>query len=143
MLINVNDFKIQLKNFDLTRTENILRIMCGAFLFPHAASKFTNGGLTAGTIVFFEKVGFVPGNFWVSLAAFTEITAGIALILGLCTRFAALGAAATLVVAAYALYSLNGFGWLWNKGGDEYLIFWAICCILVSINAFRAYSAQQ
>jgi putative oxidoreductase len=58
MFISANDFKIQLKNFDLTQSDNILRIICGAFMFPHAFSKFAAGGLSAGTVGFFAKAGF-------------------------------------------------------------------------------------
>jgi putative oxidoreductase len=53
------------------------------------------------------------------LAAAAESLAGIALILGICTRSAALGAAAVLGVAVYALHVVRGFGWTWSTGGYE------------------------
>ena len=65
------------------------------------------------------KAGFAPAEAWVYLAAFTEVTAGIFLVLGLCTRFAAMAAAAALLVAVYALQMVKGFGWTWNTGGYE------------------------
>jgi putative oxidoreductase len=34
------DFRIQASNFDLTNGLNILRIICGLFLFPHDEQLF-------------------------------------------------------------------------------------------------------
>ena len=34
------DFSIRAGNFDLSNEWNILRIMCGAFMFPHIMGKF-------------------------------------------------------------------------------------------------------
>lgn len=140
MSISANDFKIRLSNVDITRGDNLLRIMCGAFMFPHAASKFVDGSLSAGTIGFFAQAGFTPPELWVWLAALAEITTGIALVLGICTRFAALGAAATLFIAVYALHAVKGFAWLWNMGGYEYPVFWGICCLIVAMTAFRQHA---
>lgn len=137
MLLSKDDFKIRLDHFDLTRSENILRIICGAFMFPHAASKFVGGALSAGTVGFFAKAGFHPPEFWVWLAAFVEIATGVALVLGICTRYAALGAAGALAIAVYALQMVKGFGWTWNTGGYEYPVFWAITCVAVAIGEFR------
>ena len=136
------DFSIRAQNFDLTQPWNLLRIIAGAFMFPHVAGKFAAGGLSAGVIGFFAKAGFQPPEAWVILAAMVEAGTGLALILGLCTRFAALGAAAALAVAVYALHMVKGFGWLWNMGGYEYPIFWGLVCIAVAMNEFRSHSEQ-
>ena len=136
-----DDFRIKAESFDLTKGGNILRIAAGAFMFPHVAGKFAAIGsltLKAGTVGFFAKAGMTPGEFWVYLAAAAEFTAGIFLVLGLCTRFAALGAAAILGMAVYALQVVKGFsGWTWNTGGYEYPVFWALTCIAISIEEFR------
>ena len=118
MFITSGDFSIKAENFDLTKGWNILRIICGAFMFPHIAGKFAGGALAAGTVSFFAKAGFNPPELWVYLAAAAEGVSGIALILGICTRFAALGAAAVLGVAVYVLQVVKGFGWTWNTGGS-------------------------
>jgi putative oxidoreductase len=139
-----DDFRIKAENFDLTKGGNILRIAAGAFMFPHVAGKFAAIGtltLKAGTIGFFAQAGLTPGEFWVYLAALAEFTAGIFLVLGLCTRFAALGAAAILGVAVYALQVVKGFqGWTWNTGGYEYPVFWALVCIAIAIEEFKRVS---
>jgi putative oxidoreductase len=94
-----DDFKIQASNFDLTNGLNILRIICGLFMFPYVMGKFAAG------------------------AAISETAAGVALVLGIGTRFAALGACALLLVAVYSLQVVKGFGWTWNTGGYEYPVF--------------------
>jgi putative oxidoreductase len=139
MFINANDFRIRAENFDLTRGANILRIISGAFMFPHAAGKFVAGGLNPGIVGFFGKAGFTPAEAWVYLAAFSEIAVGVALVLGLATRFAALGGAAVMLIAVYALQVVKGFGWTWNTGGYEYPVFWALVCVAIAIEEWKAY----
>lgn len=131
------DFRISPSHFDLTQGWNILRIISGAFMFPHAASKFTGGALTVGTVGFFEKAGFHPPEFWIWLAAIVEVSAGVALVLGICTRYAALAAAGALAVAVYALQTVKGFGWTWNTGGYEYPVFWGLVCVAIAIEAWK------
>ena len=72
MFITSGDFSIKAENFDLTKGWNILRIICGAFMFPHIAGKFAGGALAAGTVSFFAKAGFNPPELWVYLAAAAE-----------------------------------------------------------------------
>lgn len=136
--IHKNDFSIQARHFDLTQPWNLLRIMAGAFMFPHVAGKFAAGGLSAGVLGFFAKAGFQPPEAWVILAALVEFSTGVALVMGLCTRFAALGAAGALAVAAFAVHSVKGFAWLWNLGGYEYPVFWGLVCVAVAMNEFRS-----
>lgn len=67
-----NDFRITPENFDLTNGANILRIIAGAFMFPHVAGKFaaiSTLTLKAATVGFFAKAGMTPGELWVYLAA--------------------------------------------------------------------------
>jgi putative oxidoreductase len=143
MFVSLNDFKIKPQSFDLTKTSNILRIICGAFMFPHIAGKFAAGALSAATVGFFAKAGFNPPETWVYIAAIAETLAGVTLVLGICTRFAVLGAAAVLGIAVYSLQVVKGFGWTWNTGGYEYPVFWTIVCLAVAIDAWKAYLAQR
>jgi putative oxidoreductase len=142
MLIAADDFRIKAENFDLTNGWNVLRIMCGAFMFPHVAGKFAAGGLSAATVGFFAKAGFHPPELWVYLAAAAETLSGVCLILGICTRYAALGAAAVLGIAVYALQVVKGFGWTWNTGGYEYPVFWAVVSLMVAVEAWKKVAAR-
>jgi putative oxidoreductase len=143
MLITADDFRIKSEDFDLTKGLNVLRIICGAFMFPHVAGKFAGGVLSAGTVGFFAKAGFHPPEVWVYIAATAETLAGIALIFGICTRFAAIGAAAVLAIAVYSLQVVKGFGWTWNTGGYEYPVFWAITCLVVAVEEWKTYFAAR
>src|SRR3954471_21726914 len=109
MFITREDFSIKPSNFDLSDGHNIVRIICGLFMFPHAIGKFAAGGLAAGTVAFFGKAGFHPPEAWVLLAASAEVATGIALVLGICTRWAALGATGVMILAVYALQMVKGF----------------------------------
>ena len=133
-----DDFKIQASNFDLSNGLNILRIICGLFLFPHVMGKFAAGAVSAGTAGFFAKAGFQPPELWVWIAAIAETATGVALVLGVCTRYAALSAVALLAIAVYSLQVVKGFGWTWNTGGYEYPVFWAITSLAVAIEAWKA-----
>ena len=138
-----DDFRIDASNFDLTRGSNVLRIAAGAFLFPHIAGKFVNGAFNPATLGFFAKAGMTPPELWLGLAAVSELLVAVFLVLGLCTRFAALGGAAVLLMAVYALQVVKGFGWTWNTGGYEYPVFWALTCCVVAMDAWKAYFAQS
>jgi putative oxidoreductase len=135
--ITKNDFIIRANSFDITKPWNLLRITTGAFFIPHALSKFAGGTINPAVLGFFDKAGFQPSETWVMIAFLAELICGIALVLGICTRFAALGSAFTLALAVYALHVVKGFGWFWNLGGYEYPIFWAIVSIGISMNEFQ------
>jgi putative oxidoreductase len=141
LLFTKDDFRIRGENFDLTKGANILRIAAGAFMFPHVAGKFAAIGsltLKAATVGFFAKAGMTPPEFWVYLAATSELLVGIFLVLGLCTRYAALGGAAVLGIAVYSLQTVKGFsGWTWNTGGYEYPVFWALVCGAIALEEFK------
>jgi putative oxidoreductase len=119
------------QSFDLSDGGNILRIICGLFFIPHLIAKFTEREYALG---FFRKVGFRPAEAWLYGAFVIEILASIGLVFAIWTAWAALLGAAFLLVAAGATWRFSGGRWLWNLGGCEYPLFWAICCIVVAIN---------
>ncbi|PDT89182.1 hypothetical protein CO669_16605 [Bradyrhizobium sp. Y36] len=142
MFISLDDFRIKTENFDLTRMENIVRIACGLFYLPHVAGKFAGLGVLNPPIVkFFAAAGLSPPEAWVYIAAAAELSVAIALTLGLCTRFAALGSVALMVVAVYSLQVVKGFGWTWNTGGYEYPVFWGICSLGVAVHAWKTWAS--
>jgi uncharacterized membrane protein YphA (DoxX/SURF4 family) len=50
------------------------------------------------------------------------------------TRYVALLEAVFLAVAAWAVWRFSKGKWLWNIGGYEYCVFWAICCVVVAMH---------
>jgi putative oxidoreductase len=110
-------------------TMDVLRVLCGLFFIPHVVGKF----FVPAALGFFQAAGFRPPKFWMYLAGAVEIALTIALVFGISTTYAASIAAIHLAVAAVALYRLSG-KWLWNIGGNEYAVFWALCCALAAIH---------
>lgn len=136
-----DDFKLKRQNFVLTESHNAVRMLAGAMLLPHALGKFSGGGLNPGTIGFFDTVGLQPAAFMVGLAATAEIVGGLCLVLGLATRWAALGVAAIMALTILALVSVGGFHWFWGDGGVEYSIFWGLSALAVATTAFKRHAA--
>jgi len=66
-----------------------------------------------------------------------EALLAIALIFGIFVTVAGAIAAFHLAVAAVAVYRLTG-KYLWNIGGYEFCLFWAICCWIVAMHSFYA-----
>jgi putative oxidoreductase len=137
MFLTADDFKIKAGNFDLSDGHNWVRIICGLFMFPHMLGKFAGGAPVPGTVAFFAQAGFQPAELWVWLAALAELSTGVLLVLGLCTRWAALGAVGVMAFAVYALQMVKGFGWTWNTGGYEYPVFWGLACLAVALTEFK------
>ena len=102
------------------------RLTLGIIFFAHGSQKLLGwfgGSGWSGTIQFFEQSG-VPA-FLAVLLIITESFGGIAIILGLFTRLAALGLTIAMIVAIYKVHLQNGFFLNWfnvpNMGhGIEY-----------------------
>jgi putative oxidoreductase len=118
-----------LGNFNLFDEFNILRIMCGAFFIPHIYAKFC----VPAALEFFKAAAFKPPAGWLYLACIIEVFLAIGLILGILTQFVAAIAAVHLLVAGAATYKVTG-KWLWNIGGAEYCVFWALACVVVAMH---------
>ncbi len=119
-----------LQHFDPTNGLNILRIICGAFFIPHIWAKF----FVPEALGFFVAAKFRPPAVWMYTACVIEIALATGLILAIYPFYVALVAAVHLTVAAIAVYRVTG-KWLWNIGGCEFPLFWAICCIVLAMHA--------
>ena len=89
----------------------VLRIFVGIIFAAHGSQKlfgwFGGGGL-AGTAQWMESIGLAPGMLMAVLAGGTEFLGGLALIIGLLARPAALGLSFTLLVAIFSVHISNG-----------------------------------
>ncbi|QRK82804.1 DoxX family protein [Pseudomonas granadensis] len=89
----------------------VLRIAVGVIFAAHGSQKlfglFGGYGL-AGTAQWMESIGLTPGYLMATLAGGTEFFAGLALIIGLLTRPAALGLAFLSLVAIFSVHIGNG-----------------------------------
>lgn len=89
----------------------VMRIVVGVIFAAHGSQKlfglFGGYGL-AGTAQWMESIGLTPGYLMATLAGGTEFFAGLALIIGLLTRPAALGLAFLSLVAIFSVHIGNG-----------------------------------
>ncbi|WP_065257117.1 DoxX family protein [Pseudomonas bananamidigenes] len=89
----------------------LLRIAVGVIFAAHGSQKlfglFGGYGL-AGTAQYMESVGLTPGYLMATLAGGTEFFAGLALIIGLLVRPAALGLTFLSLVAIFTVHISNG-----------------------------------
>jgi putative oxidoreductase len=122
------------QNFDLTNAFNVLRIICGLFFIPHLFVKFQNQDFVKD---FMAKVGLNPPIAWLYGAFVIEIVATIGLVFGIYTTYVAILAGVFLLVAAWSSYKFSQGKWIWNFGGAEYPLFWAVCCFVVAMQAGR------
>lgn len=89
----------------------ILRIAVGVIFAAHGSQKlfgmFGGYGL-AGTAQYMDSIGLHPGYLMATLAGGTEFLAGLALIIGLLVRPAALGLTFLSLVAIFTVHISNG-----------------------------------
>jgi putative oxidoreductase len=116
-------------SFDFSNGANVLRLICGLFLVPHLFVKFRNQDFVKG---FMEKAGLKPPIAWLYASFAVEIVCSIGLVLDLYTRQVAVVTGVFLLVASWASWRVSGGKWMWNFGGAEFPLFWAICCFIVA-----------
>ncbi len=129
--ININNIH-QLLNSPASAGALLLRIPVGVVLAAHGAQKlfgwFGGYGLEA-TGQWMESVGFAPGFLMALLAGSAEFFGGLALILGLLTRPAAIVAAFTMLMAMTVHWSNGLFGA--NNGYEFALVLFAASASLI------------
>jgi len=90
---------------------SVIRIIVGIIFMAHGAQKlfglFGGGGL-AGTAQFMESLGLAPGLLMALLSGGAEFFGGLALVVGLLVRPAALALTVTLIVAIFSAHIGNG-----------------------------------
>ncbi|WP_454876714.1 DoxX family protein [Pseudomonas farris] len=89
----------------------ILRIFVGVIFAAHGSQKLFGafGGYgIAGTAQYMESIGLAPGHLMAILAGGTEFFGGLALIIGLLARPAALGLTFLALVAIFTVHISNG-----------------------------------
>ncbi|MEP1216368.1 MAG: DoxX family protein [Marinobacter sp.] len=101
----------------------ILRVPVGLILAAHGAQKlfgwFGGYGLE-GTANWLASIGLEPGYLMALLAGGAEFFGGLALVLGLLTRPAALVTAFTMLVAIFSVHIGNGL--FMSNNGYEYAL---------------------
>lgn len=118
----------------------VLRLAAGGFLLPHGLGKllgwFGGPGIAgfAAELQHFDLPSAPPLPL---LLAALQTLLGLMLVVGACTRIAALGSAAFLGVTV----ALNlSHGWFWMHGGIEYPLLWLLASFAVALTGPGALS---
>lgn len=115
-----------------------LRIGLGVELLVHGWPKIKNPGAMAGWL---GQMGMKPGMFWSWIAALTEFLGGIALLIGLLTRFAAFFVTIQFLMLTFYLKPVKmkvpfttpqAAGWEW----DWLIMFMALSLLLAGSGAY-------
>lgn len=116
-----------------------LRIPIGVIFLAHGGQKlfglFGGYGLE-GTAKWMTSIGLEPGYLMALMAGSAEFFGGLALILGLLVRPAALTLAVTMLVAIFSVHFSNGL-FINNKGYEFALALFAASAALVFSGAGR------
>ena len=94
----------QLQNWGIA----VLRVMVGSVLLAHGSQKLLVYGLN-GTAGAFAHMGLPAPMLSAVLSIGAEFLGGLALVLGLFTRWAAAALVINMAVAAFAVHLRNGF----------------------------------
>ena len=122
----------------------ILRVPVGIILLAHGAQKlfgwFGGYGLE-GTGQWMASIGLEPGYLMALMAGSAEFFGGIALVLGLLTRPAALVVAFTMVVAIVTTHLSNGL--FMSNNGYEYALTLLAASLALMIQGGGSLSADK
>jgi putative oxidoreductase len=121
-----------LQNFDIMNQVNILRLISGLFFVPHIYAKF----FVPDALGFFVASGVKPPKVWPYVACVIESIIAVGLVLAIFPFWAALLGCFHLLVALCFVWKVTKGKWLWNIGGYEYCLFWAICCLVVAMDYY-------
>ena len=116
----------------------LIRVAVGSNLLVHGWGKVSRG--PSAFVRAFVEQGFDPALPWIWAALIIEFVGGIAIILGLFTRFFAAAAAVELLIITL-LYWKNGFSWL-NRG-YEYTLLWGLLCFAIALRGGGPYSVDR
>jgi len=118
----------------------LLRVAMGVLFLAHAGVKilvFT----PAGTAGFFESLG-LPGALAYAVIA-GEVVGGLALILGVWTRYVSLALLPIILGAIYTVHWSTGFFFSNEGGGWEFPAFWAVALIVQTLLGDGAFALSR
>jgi putative oxidoreductase len=123
---------------------SVVRILVGIIFMAHGAQKlfglFGGYGLE-GTGQWMESIGLAPGYLMALLSGSAEFFGGLALVIGLLARPAALALSVTLVVAIFSVHIGNGL--FMSNNGYEFALALLAGTVAVLIEGAGRFSVDQ
>lgn len=118
----------------------LLRISLGIIFIAHSLYLKLIVFTLPGTVGFFESIGLPAILAYITFA--TEAIGGVALVLGLYARWAALS---LIPIALGATWAHSGAGWVFSNagGGWEYPLFLAIAAAVVALQGNGSLALQR
>lgn len=136
------DFKTLLKShptrYDLAIT--IVRVVVGIAFFMHGYQKLFQMGI-GGVGGFFGSLGIPAAGLMAAVVTFLELLGGLALILGIGTRIAALLLLVNMLAAMFLVHISNGF--FVSNGGIELVFILAGACAALALSGPGQYSLDE
>ena len=116
----------------------VVRLAAGFNLFMHGYPKLPLGPTEyAGRLA---QLGLPGSQFFAWADILIEFAGGIAIMLGLFTRFFAAAAAIEMAFIT-VMYIPNGYSWL-NRG-YEYVLMWGLLCFAIALRGGGPYSLDR
>ena len=116
----------------------ILRVVIGAVFVAHGAQKLFGFGI-AGLTAAFGRMGVPLPTVVAPLNIAIELLGGVALIIGLLTRWAAVGLAIDMLGAMIIVHFKNGF---FLPTGLEYVLVLCTACVTIALAGPGAFAAD-
>lgn len=123
---------------------SLLRIVTGLTFIAHGSQKlfgwFGGYGL-GGTAQWMESIGITPGYLMAALAGSAEFFGGLALVVGLLVRPAALSLVIAMLVAIFSVHWANGF--FITANGFEYAMILALISLVLLVEGAGRLSVDR
>ena len=120
------------------------RVLVGLLMAAHGAQKlfgwFGGGGL-AGVGQWMESIGLAPGYLMALLAGSAEFFGGLALVIGLLVRPAAVALIVVALVAIVSVHWVNGF--FMSNNGYEYALALLVACVALLLEGAGKLSLDE
>jgi putative oxidoreductase len=117
----------------------LIRCACGVILAVHGWGKLVNPAEKLAPA--FMKMGYEHPIPLIHLLTFVEFFGGIAIAVGLFTRFFAAAVTIEMAVIVFVHYLPNGFSWL-NRG-YEYTLLWGLVTLAILWRGGGPYSLDR
>lgn len=122
----------------------VLRVPVGVILAAHGGQKlfgWWGGPGVDGLGQYLASIGIVPGTFWALLAGGAEFFGGLALIVGVLTRPAAVLNVIAMAVAVFYMHGPNGL--FLSNNGFEYALTVMVVVLALAIQGGGTYSVDE